>query len=99
MWRDITKAFKTQRLTINELDNVLLQAFHSIHTLLSTATNVTPHERLINYTRRSSCGSSTAGKVPLKRHVKQSNFDPIVVEAERIESNLCYGNIRLQNDK
>ena len=58
IWKAITLALKAQHLPINQWENVLLQALHSIRTLLSTATNAIPHEQLFNYPRRSSSCSS-----------------------------------------
>ena len=46
--------------TINQWKNVLLQALHLIRTLVSTAAKATPHERLFNYSCRSSSGCSVA---------------------------------------
>lgn len=54
LWKAITLALKTQRLPINQWENVLPDALHSMRTLLSTATNAIPRERLFNYPHRTS---------------------------------------------
>ena len=61
---------------------MLPDALHSIRSLLSTATNCTPHERMFTYRRQSSSGNSvptwlmTPGTVLMKRHVRNSKYDP-----------------------
>lgn len=49
LWKAITVALKIQCRPINQWENILLDALHSIRTLLSTATNVMAHEQLFNY--------------------------------------------------
>ena len=79
---------------------VLLDALHSIRTLISTATNETPHERFFAFQRRSSTGNSlpawlsNPGKVLHKRHVRQSKYEPLVEEVDLIEANPNYAYIR-----
>ena len=64
-----------------------------------------PHERLFNYQRRSTSGQaipswlSTPGPVLLKRHVRNSKYDPLVDEAELIEANPQYAHVRLCNGR
>ena len=68
-------ALKSSDLSTKCWQIVLPDALPSIRSLLSTATNVTPHERLFNFVRRSSTGGSLPtwlgmpGLVLLKMHV------------------------------
>ena len=93
VWRTITLALKSRNLPVTHWESVLPDALHSIRSLICTSTNVTPHERLFNYQRRSTTGQSvpswltTPGPVLIKRHVRNSKYDPLVDEAELIEAN------------
>ena len=69
---------------------VLPDALHSIRSLLCTATNQTPHERMFNYKRKSSFGTSVPtwlsalGLVYLKRHVRSSKYEHLVEEVDLV---------------
>ena len=86
IWKTITLALKTQQLPTKYWQEVLRDALHSIRSLLCTATNSKPHERLFNFQRRSTSGQSipswltSPGPVLLKRHVRNSKFEPLVDE-------------------
>ena len=105
IWQAITLALKTHKLPIICWQDVLPDALHSIRTLLCTATNETPHERMFNFQRRSTTGSSipswlaTPGPVLLKRYVRKSKFDPLVDEVELIEANPNYAHIRFPDGR
>ena len=76
-----------------------------IRSLLCTATNATPHERLFTNQRRSTSGTSvptwltTPGLVLLKRQVRKSKFDPLVDEVELIEANPKYAHVRFPDGR
>lgn len=95
-------ALKSRGLPTQCWQAVLPDALHSIRSLLCTATNATPHERLLNYSRRSSTGSSVPswlchpGPVLLKRHIRTSKTDPLVEEVELLQANPHYAHIRTQ---
>ena len=82
---------------------MLPDALHSIRSLLCTTTNTTPHERLFNFNRKSTSGNSfpswlsSPGPVYVKKHVRQSKYDPQVEEAELIEANPEYAYVRLKS--
>ena len=69
--------------------------------LISTSTNCTPHERMFNFKRRTSTGTSLPTwlshlePVFLKRHVRLSKYDPLVDEVEL--ANPSYAHIRHKN--
>lgn len=73
IWRSIQLYLKTKDLPLSAWDNALPDALHSIRSLLCTATNATPHERMFQYSRKSSAGTSipswlTPGPVYLRNH-------------------------------
>ena len=80
---------------------VLPDALHSIRSLLCTATNATPHERMFKFQRRSSSGHSvpswltTAETAYLRKRVRQSKYEPLVEEVEILHSNPEYAHVRL----
>ena len=75
-------------------------AVHSIRTLVCTATNQTPHERLFNYQRRTTSGHALPtwlidrGTVLLKRHVRKSKYDPLCDEVELINITPTYAQVK-----
>ena len=58
LWRAINLSLKSKGLDISQWELVLLDALHSICSLLCTVTNSTPHERIFQYSRRSTTGYS-----------------------------------------
>ena len=105
LWRAIQLSLKSKNFEIDQWECVLLDALHSIRSLLCTETNCTPHERMFQYTRRSTSGNSlptwllTPGPVYMKRNVRQSKFDPLVDEVELISANPQYANVRLRDGR
>ncbi len=103
IWRAVTLAAKSKNIPISSWELVLPDALHSIRSLLCTATNCTPHERLFSYQRRATTGSTvptwltTPGPVYVKRHVRRSKYDPLVEEAQLLEANPEYAFVRFRN--
>ena len=87
-------------LQIKNWQLVLRDALHSTRSLLSTATNGTPDERLFNFSRKSASGSTiptwllTPSAVLLKLHVRQSKTEPLVDQVELLQANPQYAQIR-----
>ena len=81
------------------------EVLHSIRSLLCTATNATPHERLFSCQRRTPSGRSlptwlsTPGPVLLRRHVRASKYEPLVDEVVLLEANPQYAHIRFTNGR
>ena len=102
IWKAITMALKSRELPTKYWQQVLPDALHSVRSLLCTATNATPHERLFNYARRSSTGASVPswlchpGPVLLKRHLRTSKTDSLVEEVELLQANPHYAHVRTQ---
>ena len=105
IWRTISLTLKTRGLSPADWESVLPDALHSIRSLLSTATNCTPHERLFSYQRKSSCGRSiptwlvSPGKALYRRQVRHSKYDPLVDEVELLDVNTNYAHVRFQDGK
>ena len=58
IWKSVSLALESRGLPQSNWELVLPDALHSVRSLLCTATNCTPHERLFSYQRRSSSGHS-----------------------------------------
>ncbi|GFS56133.1 pro-Pol polyprotein [Trichonephila clavipes] len=87
---------------------VIQIALHSIHSLLCTATNATPHERMFSHFRRSHNGCSLPtwltkpSPVLMKNQMRANKYELIVIEVELIEANpdLCaWETTRSEDDK
>ena len=78
VWRAVTMACRSKNLPIKYWQDVLPDALHSLRTRLCTATNETPHKRLLRFFHRFTSGCSVSswltipGPVYLKRHVRTS---------------------------
>ena len=79
---------------------MLPDALHSIRSLLSTATNETPYERIFLHKRKSAFGSSfpswllLPGLVFLWRFIRNSKDDPLVTKVNLLEANSQCARIR-----
>ena len=96
IWKVILLALKSHNVDLKDWEMVLPTALHSIRFLLSTATNMTSHERFLHHPRRNMFGSSLPSrlaneqsKVLLKRHVCSSKYEPFV-EANHQYAHICY---------
>ena len=84
IWRTVRLALRSLKLPDHQWEHVLGRALHSVRSLLCTATNQTPHERLFAFSRRSSNGYSlpswlsSPGPVLLRKFVRHSKSDPLV---------------------
>ncbi len=104
IWKSILLALESQKMSTSQYEQVLPDALHAIHTLLSTATNETPHERFFKFHRKASHGCAipswltTPGKVYLKRSVR-TKHDPLVDEVELLEANSHYAHVRFPDGR
>ncbi len=95
IWKFILLALESRKMSTSQWEQVLPDALHSICTLLSTATNETPHERFFKFHQKASHGCAvpswlaTPGKVYLKWSVLMKH-DPLVDEVELLEANSHY---------
>jgi len=96
---------KGKRRTRRAMGNCVADVLHSIRSLLCTSTNVTSHERLFSFARRSASGRSlpswliTLGPVLLQRHVRISKSDPLYDEVELTEANPTYAYVKFPDGR
>ncbi len=104
IWKAVQLGLHSRKLDETHWEIVLPDALHSIRSLLSVATNCTPHERLFSYERRTKNGSALPtwlmepGTVLLRRHVRNKT-DPLVDEVDLLEANPRYAYVRFQNGR
>lgn len=105
IWRTVGLALKSKGKSIKQWECVLAQALHAIRSLLCTATNETPHERMFRHPRRSSNGQSAPswllqpGAVYLRCPVRSSKFDPLVREVTLLDGNAEYAHVKLPDGR
>ena len=103
--KTINLALRQHKLDTKMWEKVLPDALHSIRSLISTSTGVSPHERLFAFQRRSSTGHSiptwlsTPGPVFLKKHVRGSKYESLVEKVELIEANPQYAHVRFPSGR
>ena len=96
IWNTVCLALKSRNLKVHQWEIVLTDVLHCIRSLLCTATNCTPHERMFSHQRRTSTGGTvptwltTPGPVLMKRHNRASKYEPAVEEVELIKANPQY---------
>lgn len=84
---------------------MLPDVLHSLRSLLCTSTNMTPLKRMFTFPWKSSFGESIPSwlsnpdLVLLRRHNRQSKFDPYIEEVELLEANPSYAHIKYYNDR
>ena len=105
IWKTITLALKTRNRNINQWEEVLSEALHSIRSLLCTAINCTPHERMFTHPRKSSFGKAiptwltNPGPVLVRKQIRHNKYDPLVEEAELIEANPEYALVKFPDGR
>ena len=103
LWKAIQVTLHSRKLKSSDWEEVLPDALHSIRSLLCTATNQTPHERMFNFTRKSTSGKGipswlkASETVLVKNHTRKSKNDPPVTSATLIHANPEYAHVRLQS--
>ena len=105
IWQTVNLALRSHNLPVTSWEKVLDVSLHCIRSLLSTATNLTPHERLFNFQRRSASGDSlpswltTSKSALLKRHVRGSKNEPLVEMVDILDVNPQYAHVRFNNGR
>lgn len=104
--RTLSLHLKTHGFHENQWEKVLPTALSSIRTLLCTATNSTPHDRLLNFQRSSTVGISLPdfllqeGNIILYKNHIRNKGDPLVKKCKLIEILSPYfAKIQLPNGK
>ncbi|KFD50088.1 hypothetical protein M513_09048 [Trichuris suis] len=105
IWKTVTLALRQRCMPTSQWRAVLPDALYALRSLLCTATNATPHERMFSFSRRSTMGTSLPtwlshpGPALLKKHVRSSKMDPLVEEVELLEANPQYACVRLPDGR
>ena len=104
IWKAVQLGLQSRKLDVTQWEVVLPDALHSIWSLLSVATNCTPHERIFAF----NCHTSNRfalpswlmepGPVLLRRQI-WTKTDPLVDEVELLEANPRYAHIRFPNGR
>ena len=100
LWKSILLALKTKQLPVHCWEDVLPDVLHANRSLLCTATNSTPHERLFKHPRRTSLGNAlptwlmTPGPILIKNYYRANKYDPLVNEVELIDANPNFAKVR-----
>lgn len=100
IWKGVCLSLRSQGLPESRWESVLDCVLHSIRSLLCTATNQTPHERLFSFPRKSPNGYSLPswlshpGPVLLRKFVKSSKSDPLVEPVELITATPRFVRVR-----
>ena len=100
MWKGIQVTLHSCKMESSEWETILPDTPHSIRSLLRTATNTTPHERLFNFTRKSTAEKSIPswikpGPVYIKNHTRTSKNQPPVIKATVLDVNSRYAHVKL----
>ena len=80
IWRTVKLLLRTYKESENCWEAVLPEALHAVRSLLCTATNATPHERFLEFNRRSTSGRALPsfliqqGPVLLRRFIRSKRF-------------------------
>ena len=100
IWKSVQLALRDRNLPDSHFESVLKQVLHCQRSLLCTATNATPHERLFSFPRRSGTGDSLPswllekGPVLVRRHNRKSKYTPIVSEVDLVSVNPSFARVR-----
>ncbi|GFV73282.1 putative retrovirus-related pol polyprotein from transposon opus [Trichonephila clavipes] len=100
IWKTIQLALRSNSMKTEQWEGVIQTTLHSISSLLCTATNATPHERMFSHPRRSHNGCSIPtwltkpGSVLMKNQMRANKYEPIVQEVELIEANPDYAHVK-----
>jgi len=103
-WKTIKLLLHSRAWPEERWGEVLNVALHSVRTLLCTATNETPHERMFRFQRKATFGRAMPtwllreGSVLLRRHVR-SKSDPLCDEVLLLEANPSYAHVRYSNGR
>ena len=102
IWKAIRCALHGKSRRLSEWDESLPQALHAVRSLLCTATNETPHDRIFTYPRKTSTGinlptwlQAQPKQVLVKNQTRTSKMEPLVVRADLLHLNPNSAQVRL----
>ena len=105
VWKAVRLVLRSRGLPETMWETVLDIVLHSVRSLLCTATNQTPHERLFSFPRKSLNGYSlpswlsSPGPVLLRRFVRQSKSDPLVESVDLIDATPSCARVRFPDGR
>lgn len=104
LWNSLQMACRTRSLNVNCWEQVLPVVLHSMRSLLCTATNTTPHERLFKHERKTASGLPVptwlmSAKTALLHYPRSSKYDPAVQEVDIVDVNPTYARVRLPSGR
>ena len=105
LWKSILLTLRTRKLSTSQWETVMDDVLHAARTLLCTATNETPHERIFSFPRRTSFGSQlpswllSPGPVYLRRYVRENKDSPLVEKVDLIQANSNYSTVRFSSGR
>lgn len=105
VWNTVSLALESRGFPASSWPQVLPDALNAIRSLLCTATNATPHERMFSFQRRSVSGCSLPswllqpGEVLLKRFGRHSKYEPGVDVVELLEATPNYAHVKFPDGR
>ena len=105
VWKAVTLTLKSRNLPLSHWQEVLPEVLHSVRSLLCTATNETPHDRLFTHPRRAATGATLPnwlcqpGPVLLRKHVRNQKSDPLVEPVELLHANPTYAHVKFADGR
>ena len=100
IWKTVKLLLQSTHASEDQWERVLPKALHAIRSLLCTATNQTPHERMFSFPRRAISGTAMPSwlldqntQVLLRRFVRNKG-DPLCDPVELLMANPTYAKIR-----
>ena len=105
IWSTVSLALESRGFPVSYWPQVLPDALNAIRSLLCTATNSTPHERMFSFQRRSVSGCSLPswllqpGEVLLKRFGRNSKYEPCVDVVKLLEATPNYAHIKFPDGR
>ena len=103
LWKAIEVILHSRKTKQSEWELVLLDALHSIRSLLCTSTNTILHKRLFNFSRKATSGKSipswlVPGLVYVRNHAHKSKYDFPITPATLLHANPQYAHIKLPSE-
>ena len=105
LWKAVLLALKSEKKSVNQWESVIGKVLHSSRSLLCTATNCTPHERLFKFNRKTLVGSSlptwlcSPGSVYLRKFNRENKSAPLVEKVNLLHANSNYATVRFENGR
>ena len=104
IWRTVKLLLRIDKESENCWEAAFPEALHAVCSLLCTATNATPHERFLEFNRRSTSGRALPSffiqpRPVLLRQFIRSKSDPLVEEVELLDANSSFSHVCFANGR